>query len=95
VIPNTITYSGGLGKNKIHPTQKPTEILEYFIELLSRPGDLVLDTFAGSGATGVACHNLGRECVLIERDTKMFGKMQARIDALHTETLDNNLFENS
>jgi len=30
VIPNTITYSGGLGKNKIHPTQKPVELLEYF-----------------------------------------------------------------
>jgi DNA modification methylase len=93
VIPNTITYSGGLGKNKIHPTQKPTEILEYFIELLSRPGDLVLDTFAGSGATGVACYNLGRECVLVERDAKMFGKMQARIDTLDAETLDTNLFQ--
>jgi DNA modification methylase len=93
VIPNTITYSGGLGKNKIHPTQKPVELLEYFVELLSKPGDLVLDTFAGSGATGVACHNLGRECVLVERDVKMFGKMQTRINALDTEQLDSDLFE--
>jgi DNA modification methylase len=53
----------------------------------------VLDTFAGSGATGVACHNLGRECVLIERDAKMFSKMQARIDNLDAEVLDSNLFE--
>lgn len=80
VIPNTITYSGGLGKSKIHPTQKPTEILEYFIELLSNPGDLVLDTFAGSGSTGIACHNRGRDCILIERDPAMFGKMQTRVD---------------
>lgn len=80
VIPNTITYSGGLGKDKIHPTQKPTEILEYFVELLSNPGDTVLDTFAGSGSTGVACHNRGRNCVLVERDATMFGKMQKRID---------------
>jgi DNA modification methylase len=79
VIPNTISYSGGLGKDKIHPTQKPVEILEYFVELLSRPGDTVLDTFAGSGSTGVACHNTGRNCILIERDKVMFGKMQQRI----------------
>lgn len=82
VIPNTITYSGGLGKNKIHPTQKPTEVLEYFIELLSNKGDKVLDTFAGSGATGVACHNRDRDCILIERDKAMFEKMQSRIDDL-------------
>ena len=74
VVPNTITYSGGLG-NKIHPTQKPTEILEYFIELLSNPGDTVLDTFAGSGSTGVAADKLNRNCILIERDTKMFATM--------------------
>lgn len=82
VIPNTITYSGGLGKDKIHPTQKPTEILEYFIELLSNPGDTILDTFAGSGSTGVACYNRNRECILVERDTAMFNKMQQRIDNL-------------
>jgi site-specific DNA-methyltransferase (adenine-specific) len=78
VIPNTITYSGGLGKNKIHPTQKPTEILEYFIELCTNPGDLILDTFAGSGSTGVAAKNTGRDCILIERDAKMFAKMSER-----------------
>ena len=78
VVPNTITYSGGLGKGKIHPTQKPTEILEYFIELLSNQGDLVLDTFAGSGSTGIAAKNTGRDCVLVERDTKMFAKMSER-----------------
>ena len=80
VIPNTITYSGGLGNDKIHPTQKPTELLEYFVELLSNENDLVLDTFAGSGATGIACHNRNRNCILIERDAKMFEKMKNRID---------------
>ena len=89
VIPNTITYSGGLGKDKIHPTQKPVEILEYFVELLSRPGDTVLDTFAGSGSTGVACFNKNRKSVLIERDRAMFAKMDKRIQAL----IGNGLFE--
>ena len=81
VIPNTITYSGGLGKGKIHPTQKPTEILEYFIELLSNSGDTVLDTFAGSGSTGIACAVRNRNCILIERDPAMFEKMKTRVDA--------------
>ena len=80
IVPNTITYSGGLGKGKIHPTQKPTEILEYFIELLSNPGDTVLDTFAGSGSTGVAAKTTNRNAILIERDSKMFAKMSERFE---------------
>jgi DNA modification methylase len=92
VIPNTITYSGGLGKDKIHPTQKPTEILEYFIELLSRPGDTVLDTFAGSGSCGVAALTRDRKFVLIERDTKMFAKMKKNIENCQ-QRLRSDLFE--
>ena len=72
VIPNTITYSGGLGKNKIHPTQKPVEILEYFIELCTNLGDLVLDTFAGSGTTGHACILTDRKYILVEKEEKYF-----------------------
>lgn len=86
VVPNTISYSGGLGKNKIHPTQKPEEILEYFITLCSNPGDTVLDTFAGSGSTGAAARSIGRNAILIERDPEMYKKMSARFD-------DSNLFD--
>jgi site-specific DNA-methyltransferase (adenine-specific) len=94
VIPNTITYSGGLGKNKIHPTQKPVEILEYFIELCTMPGDLVLDTFAGSGSTGVAAKNTGRDCILVERDANMFAKMSERfMDKADLSQLRPDLFE--
>ena len=94
VIPNTITYSGGLGKNKIHPTQKPVEILEYFIELCTNPGDLVLDTFAGSGSTGVAAKNTGRDCILVERDANMFAKMSERfMDKADLSQLRPDLFE--
>lgn len=84
VIPNTITFSGG-GGERIHPTQKPIELLEYFIELLTKEGDTVLDTFGGSGSTGVAAQNLGRNFILIERDKIMFEKMKNRL------TPDNNL----
>jgi site-specific DNA-methyltransferase (adenine-specific)/modification methylase len=81
VIPNTITYSGGLGKDKIHPTQKPVEVLRYFVELCTDPGDTVMDTFAGSGSTGMACKDAGRNYILIERDPKMFGLMKKKFDA--------------
>jgi len=80
VIPNTITYSGGLGKDKIHPTQKPVEVLRYFIELCTNVNDTVLDTFAGSGSTGIACKETNRQYVLIERDTKMFSLMKKKFD---------------
>tara|TARA_R110000868_G_scaffold210457_1_gene460509 strand:+ start:1988 stop:2905 length:918 start_codon:yes stop_codon:yes gene_type:complete len=82
VVPNTITYSGGLGKNKIHPTQKPQEILEYFITLCSNPNDVVLDTFAGSGSTGKAAEACNRKYILIEKDKAMFDKMNARFQGL-------------
>jgi site-specific DNA-methyltransferase (adenine-specific) len=74
IVANTFVFSGGKGK-KIHPTQKPIEILEYFISLLTNEGDIVLDTFAGSGSTGIAARNLDRKCILIERDSKMYAKM--------------------
>ena len=81
VIPNTITFSGGLGKGKIHPTQKPVEILKYFVELCSNENDTVLDTFAGSGSTGIACKETNRKYVLIERDKKMFDLMSKKFNS--------------
>ena len=85
IIPNTITFSGGIG-NKIHPTQKPVELLQYFIELLSNKGDTILDTFAGSGSTGIAADACGRNAILIERDKAMF-------EAMDKQFLTTNLFE--
>jgi len=86
IIPNTITFSGGTGE-KIHPTQKPVEILKYFIHLLTNENDTVLDTFAGSGSTGIACRESNRNCILIEKDSKMFEKMSKQFDK------NNSLFE--
>lgn len=88
IIPNTITFSGGVG-NKIHPTQKPVELLQYFVELLTNENDTVLDTFAGSGSTGLACKECNRNAVLIERDEKMYKKMAKNVTQ---NDLDSNLF---
>lgn len=51
-----------------HPTQKPIELIEYLIERSSNENDLVLDCFSGSGTTAIACHNLKRRFICIEKD---------------------------
>jgi site-specific DNA-methyltransferase (adenine-specific) len=58
------TYTG----NRLHPTQKPLSVLFPLIEGFSRPGNLVLDPFAGSGSTLLAAHMLGRRYLGIELD---------------------------
>jgi adenine-specific DNA-methyltransferase len=60
------TYSG----NKLHPTQKPTQILTPMIETFSQVGDIVLDPFAGSGSTLAAARMLDRKWLGVEMDPK-------------------------
>ena len=55
-------------KNRFHPTQKPVKLIEKQIELYSNENDLILDCFSGSGTTAVACHNLKRRFICIEKD---------------------------
>ncbi|WP_349763652.1 site-specific DNA-methyltransferase [Fusobacterium sp. SYSU M8D902] len=56
----------------IHPTQKPTELLEYLIKTYSNENDLVLDFTMGSGSAGVACSNTNRNFIGIEIDKKYY-----------------------
>ena len=56
------------GRNKLHPTQKPLELIKRLILASSNEGDLVFDGFAGSGTTGVACKELGRNFIGCELD---------------------------
>jgi site-specific DNA-methyltransferase (adenine-specific) len=56
----------------IHPTQKPQPLLEKIVQLVSKEGDIILDTFGGSGTLGLACHNLDRDVILIEKDDEYF-----------------------
>lgn len=64
---------------KIHPTQKPVELLEYLIKTYTLENETVLDFTMGSGTTGVACKNLNRNFIGIELDDKYFEIAKQRI----------------
>ena len=67
-----------------HMTEKPIALMRELVELFTDPGDLVLDPFAGSLTTAVACKQLGRRCIAIEMDA---GYVQAGIKRLEATTL--------
>lgn len=68
------------GKDKLHPMQKPIEYLERLIINSSNEFDTVLDCFMGSGSVGVACKNLNRKFIGIEKDEKYFKIAKERIE---------------
>lgn len=61
-----------------YPTQKPLGILRRIIRASSNPGDTVLDFFAGSGTTGVACKELGRNYILVDKNPQAIEIMKKR-----------------
>ena len=69
----------GMRTGRVHPTQKPVALMEYLIKTYTNEGELVLDFAMGSGTTGVACKNLNREFIGIEKDKKYFEIAQERI----------------
>lgn len=69
------------GGHKLHPTQKPIELLEYLIKTYTNSGDLVLDNCAGSGSTLVAARRLNRNFIGIEKDETYFNISQERLNS--------------
>jgi len=65
--------------NKLHPTQKPVDLLEYLLAKFSDKGQAILDPFMGCGSTGVACKNLSRKFIGIELDEKYYNIAMERI----------------
>ena len=63
-----------------HPTQKPTDLLEYLIKTYTQEGETVLDFTMGSGSTGVACQNTGRHFIGIELDENYFNIAKERMN---------------
>lgn len=66
-------------QNGLHHTQKPVALLEYLIKTYSNEGETVLDNCMGSGSTGIACLNTGRNFIGIEKDDKYFAVATERI----------------
>ena len=77
-----IIESGADHSNILHPTQKPVALLEYLIKTYTLEGETVLDNCMGSGSTGVACKNLNRKFIGIEKDETYFKIAQDRIAAI-------------
>jgi site-specific DNA-methyltransferase (adenine-specific) len=78
--PTTLLRFTGVphGKN-VHPTQKPVALMEYLIRTYTNEGETVLDFTMGSGSTGVACRNTGRNFIGIELDAAYFEIARERI----------------
>lgn len=77
---DVLTFSNGGNAKKIHPTEKPVDLLEYMIRTYTDEGETVLDSCMGSGSCGVACQHLGRNFIGIEKDTGYFEAAKERIE---------------
>ncbi len=69
------TYSG----NRYHPTQKAVNVIQPLIEAFSRPGDVVLDPFLGSGTTALAARHCARHYLGIEKDRSLCAIAEERL----------------
>lgn len=56
--------------NDLHPTMKPLKLISRLVNNSSRPGEIVLDLFGGSGSTLIVCEQMGRKCRMVEYDPK-------------------------
>jgi site-specific DNA-methyltransferase (adenine-specific) len=80
-LSNILTFRRMAPSKMVHVAEKPIKLLELLINESSEPGDIVLDTFMGSGSTGVACMNTGRHFTGIELDPAYFAAAASRIES--------------
>jgi site-specific DNA-methyltransferase (adenine-specific) len=80
--PKQLLKFGVVERNTVHPTQKPTDLLEYLIKTYTNDDEIVLDNCMGSGSTGVACVNTKRNFIGIEKNEKYFNIAYERIAGL-------------
>jgi site-specific DNA-methyltransferase (adenine-specific) len=81
VYPKSVQKIGSVPNcngTKLHPTQKPVALFEYFIKTYTNEGDLVLDNCSGSGTTGIAAWRQKRNAILIEKDELYFNAAKER-----------------
>jgi len=78
---SVLLFGKHVSTEKLHPTQKPVALLAYLIRTYTNPGETVLDFCFGSGSTGVACVQEGRDFIGIERDEHYYAIAERRIAA--------------
>ena len=81
----TVIASNETAEKNGHPVPKPVGWMRWLVALTTRPGETVLDPFMGSGTTGVACMNLGRQFIGIEIDRRYFDIACRRIEAAQAQ----------
>jgi len=89
---DVIKFSNANNNEKVHPTQKPVDLLEYLIKTYTNEGMTVLDNCMGSGSTGVAAKRLNRDFIGMELDQNYFEIAKRRIQ--NTECIRKNKFLN-
>ena len=67
-------------RKRNHQTEKPVDLMEFFLKYWSNEGDVVIDPTMGSGTMGVACANLNRKFIGVEKEKEMFEKAKDRIE---------------
>jgi site-specific DNA-methyltransferase (adenine-specific) len=67
-------------KNRIHPTQKPTNLYKWLLDMYASDNDKILDTHLGSGSIAIACHDYGFDLTACELDKEYFDKAMQRIN---------------
>jgi DNA modification methylase len=87
-IENIIEYSNFKKKNNwyMHPTEKPLGLFKFFIEMYSNENQVVLDCFAGSGTTAIACIETNRKYICFENNPQYFKIINDRIKSAKSQT---------
>ena len=80
VVHNVFRHKSPSPQKRVHPTQKPLDLMEYFIGLFTDPGDFVFDPFGGGATTLIAASRNGRKVVSYERETDIYQVACGRIE---------------
>lgn len=82
----TTNYTARGDETRVHPTQKPVELSAWFINKFTKPNDLLVDLYGGSGSTLIACEQTDRTCFMMELDPKYVDVIIARWEKLTGQT---------
>lgn len=93
MLPSNFDVQPRSKKEKVMEAEKPVELLEDIIKYITKPYEVILDQYAGSGNIAIACINTDRDCIAIEKDAAMFDKLKENI-SIQTNVIIDELKEN-